>query len=169
MKLGFEGGQTPLFRKVPKRGFFNPFSRELNAVSIGKVVDWVLAGRLDASRAITLKDLRDSGAVSRKLRDGVKVTGAEAWKLRRLKAPLHLQVQAATAGAREAVEAAGGSVETVYYNALGLRALADPAWFAARGRPLPKPARIPPNKVERFDRRGDLPPNVDISAQTADA
>lgn len=121
-----------------------------------------MAGRLDADKAITLKDLRDSGAISRKLKDGVKLVATESWKLKLLKKPLHLQVSASTPGARDAIEAKGGSVTTVYYNALGLRALADPAWFAARGRELPAPARIPPNKKDRFDQRGDLPPNAQL-------
>ncbi len=51
---------------------------------------------------------------------------------------------------------------TVYYNALGLRALLKPAWFARKGRPLPRPARAPPRLAPRFDRLGSLPPDMNL-------
>lgn len=76
--------------------------------------------------------------------------------------PPALQVSQASASARAAIEAAGGSVTTVYYNQLGLRALLQPDWFAAKGRLLPRPAGIPPKLEGRFDRRGDLPPSTDL-------
>ena len=70
----------------------------------------------------------------------------------------------ASASARAAVEAAGGSVTTVYYNQLGLRALLKPDWFAAKGRLLPRPARPPPKLEGRFDRLGELPPRTELGS-----
>lgn len=64
--------------------------------------------------------------------------------------------------AREAIVAAGGSVTTVYYNKLGLRALTMPEWFHNKARLLPRPARPPPKLIPRFDRIGELPPNTSI-------
>lgn len=62
---------------------------------------------------------------------------------------LHLQVSQASASAVAAVKRAGGSVTTVYYNALGLRALFKPEWFAAKRRLLPRPARPPASKAPK--------------------
>jgi large subunit ribosomal protein L15 len=77
-----------------------------------------------------------------------------------------LQVSAVSASARAAVESAGGSVRTVYYNKLGLRALLAPDWFAQRGRLLPRPARPPPKLVASFDAVGELPPSTALPAAT---
>lgn len=71
------------------------------------------------------------------------------------------------ASARAAIEAAGGSVTTVYYNQLGLRALLRPDWFAAKGRLLPRPARPPPKLEARFDAVGQLPPNTALATAAA--
>lgn len=64
-----------------------------------------------------------------------------------------------SAAAREAVEKAGGTVTTVYYNKLGIRALLKPESFAKKGRLLPRPARPPVKLVTRFDSLGCLPPD----------
>lgn len=102
-----------------------------------------------------MKDLRDSGAVRRRIGDGVKVlaNGAEEFSTK-----VNLQVSAISTPAREAIEKAGGSVTTVYYNPLGLRALLQPEWFAKKGRLLPRAARPPPKLIGRFDVTGELPP-----------
>ena len=77
-----------------------------------------------------------------------------------IQSPVHVQVSEASESARKAVQAAGGSVTTVYYNQLGLRALLKPDWFAAKGRLLPRAAR-PPTKVGmNFDKVGELPPTT---------
>ena len=61
--------------------------------------------------------------------------------------------------AREAIEEAGGVVTRVWYNALGMRALLLPDWFAKKGRQLPRAVRIVPYKKQwRYDRTGTLPP-----------
>lgn len=71
--------------------------------------------------------------------------------------PLHLEVSAASERARQAVEAAGGSVSTVYFNALGLRALLRPGWPEAVGRRPPGPASPPPKRAARFEKIGVVP------------
>ena len=73
--------------------------------------------------------------------------------------PVNIQVSQASAAAREAVEKAGGTVTTVYYNKLGIRALLKPEAFAKKGRLLPRPARPPPKLAPRFDSVGCLPPD----------
>ena len=80
------------------------------------------------------------------------VQGAKA-----LNQPVHIQVSQASHKAKAAIEAAGGSVTTVYYNPLGLRALLKPEWFAKKGRLMPRAARPPPKLAPKFDRVGQLP------------
>lgn len=70
---------------------------------------------------------------------------------------LQLQVSRVTVRAKEAVEAAGGSVRRVYYNKLGFRALLTPEWFEKKGRLLPKAARPPPKQRDKVDSIGRLP------------
>lgn len=73
----------------------------------------------------------------------------------------------ATQQAREAIAKAGGSVTTVYYNKLGLRALTMPEWFAKKGRLLPRAARCPPKLEGKFDRLGELPPKREVVQASA--
>lgn len=68
-----------------------------------------------------------------------------------------LKVTAVDDAAKEAITAAGGSVTTVYYNQLALRALLKPEWFAKKGRLLPRSARIPPKLLGKFDKLGEVP------------
>ena len=74
-----------------------------------------------------------------------------------LKQPVHIQVSQASRKAKEAIEAAGGSMTTVYYNPLGLHALLKPEWFAKKGRLMPRAARPPPKLAPKFDQVGQLP------------
>ncbi len=79
---------------------------------------------------------------------------------------VHLQVSGVSGTAKAAVEKAGGSVTTVYYNKLGLRALLMPDWFEKKGRLLPRPAQPHPKKKERFDVTGSLPPRPQVPASS---
>ena len=79
-----------------------------------------------------------------------------------------LQVSQVSASAKAAIEKAGGSVTTVYYNQLGLRALLRPDWFEAKGRLLPRPARPPPKYEGRFDTVGELPPRTELPEAAAE-
>ncbi|KAG9129292.1 hypothetical protein Leryth_015673 [Lithospermum erythrorhizon] len=153
-KLGFEGGQTPLRRRVPKRGFTNPFSLDFQPVGLGKIAMLINAGKIDSSELITMKTLKDSSAVGKQIGDGVRLMGRGSEKIIW---PIHLEVSRVTARAKAAVEAAGGSVRRVHYNQLGLRALLKPEWFEKKGRLLPKPARPPPKIKDKVDSIGRLP------------
>ena len=97
---GFEGGQMPLHRRLPKRGFWNPFSTDYNEVNIGRVQQAV-----DAGKAVTIDALVAAG-VCAKARDGVKILGVGE-----LKAKLAFEVAAASKSAVAAIEKAGGSVK----------------------------------------------------------
>ena len=80
---------------------------------------------------------------------------------------VHLQVSDVSDSAKAAIERCGGSVKTVYYNKLGLRALFMPDWFGKKGRLLPRPARPPPKKWDKYDSIGSLPPDRSEPAQEA--
>jgi large subunit ribosomal protein L15 len=102
---GFEGGQMPLHRRLPKRGFNNIHALDLNEVNLGRVQQAVEAGRLASDAAITVDALVAAGVLSR-ARDGVKVLGQGEFS-----AKLNFEVWAASASAVEAIEKAGGSVK----------------------------------------------------------
>ena len=104
---GFEGGQMPLHRRLPKRGFTNIFAIDLNEVNLGRVQQAIDAGKLDAGQPVTLESLLAAGVLS-KARDGVKLLGRGE-----LTAKLAFEVTAASKSAQDAVEKAGGSVKVL--------------------------------------------------------
>jgi large subunit ribosomal protein L15 len=104
---GFEGGQMPLHRRLPKRGFNKPNQRDLNEVNIGRVQEAITAGKLDHGAPITIETLVAAGVVS-KPRDGVKILGVGE-----LTAKVTFEVAGASKSAVEAIEKAGGSVTIV--------------------------------------------------------
>jgi len=103
---GFEGGQMPLHRRLPKRGFKNTkFALRLNEVNLGKVQAAVDAGQLDASGVVDAAALVKAGLM-RRAKDGVRLLGNGA-----LKAKIDFAVFGASKPAQAAVEKAGGSVK----------------------------------------------------------
>ena len=73
---GFEGGQMPLHRRLPKRGFNNIFSKDFNEVNVGRVQSAIDAGKLDAKKTITVEALLAAGII-RRARDGVRLLGVD--------------------------------------------------------------------------------------------
>ncbi len=104
---GFEGGQMPLYRRLPKYGFTNIFSKDMASASLGKIQDAIDSGKLDAKKTIDEKALVEAGVVRRKL-DGIRILSNGE-----LKAKLDLKVSGISAAAKAAVEKAGGKVEVV--------------------------------------------------------
>jgi large subunit ribosomal protein L15 len=102
---GFEGGQMPLHRRLPKRGFVKPFRLEYAEVNIGALQKAVDAGRLDPAKPVDAAALQAAGLVT-KLLDGVRLLGKGE-----LTASLTLSVTGASRPAIAAVEKAGGKVE----------------------------------------------------------
>jgi large subunit ribosomal protein L15 len=102
---GFEGGQMPLHRRLPKRGFWNPFSVDYNEVNLGRIQQAVEAGKLDVTASVTLESLIAAGVVT-KARDGIKILGQGE-----LTAKLTFEVAAASKSAVAAIEKVGGSVK----------------------------------------------------------
>jgi large subunit ribosomal protein L15 len=102
---GFEGGQMPLHRRLPKRGFNNVFAKDLNEVNLGRVQEAIDAGKLDAGSTVDVDALVKAG-VLRRAKHGVRLLGSGE-----LKAKVAFSVYGASKSARAAVEKAGGSVE----------------------------------------------------------
>ncbi|MGQ3674196.1 50S ribosomal protein L15 [Xanthobacter sp. TB0139] len=101
---GFEGGQMPLHRRLPKRGFNNIFRLDYNEVTLGRLQTAIDAGKLDAALPVNVAALVAAGVV-RRPKAGVRVLGSGE-----LKAKVTLEVAYATKSAVQAVEAAGGQV-----------------------------------------------------------
>jgi large subunit ribosomal protein L15 len=104
---GFEGGQMPLHRRLPKRGFNKRDRRVFNEVSLGRLQAGVDAGVLDADKPVDAPALVAAGIIRRPL-DGVRILGGGE-----LKAKLALTVDHVTQSARAAVEGVGGSVTLI--------------------------------------------------------
>lgn len=102
---GFEGGQMPLYQRLPKRGFNNPGRKRHAATNLGAIQAFIDAGKIDPSSPVDEKALIDSGLVKRRL-DGVKILGDGE-----LRAKIDLAVAAASKSAIAAIEAVGGSIK----------------------------------------------------------
>src|SRR3984957_1292281 len=105
---GFEGGQMPLHMRMPKRGFRNIFAKDFSEVNISRLQKAIDNKKLDIKVKITEEILRKDGAVHNS-RDGMRLLGKGA-----ITAKIEIDVARVSAGAREAVEKAGGSVVTTY-------------------------------------------------------
>jgi large subunit ribosomal protein L15 len=101
---GYEGGQMPLYRRLPKRGFTKPNAKEFAVVNLGMIEKFVAAGKLDAGTEIT-EDALVAAGVTRRKRDGIRVLAKGA-----VTSKLMLRVTGASAAAVAAVAAAGGSL-----------------------------------------------------------
>jgi large subunit ribosomal protein L15 len=101
---GFEGGQMPLHRRLPKRGFNNIFRKEHNEVNLGRVQQAIDAGKLDPAAPVDVEALVKAG-VLRRARSGVRLLGSGE-----ITAKVAFTVAGASKSAVAAVEKAGGSV-----------------------------------------------------------
>ena len=98
---GFEGGQMPLYRRIPKRGFTNRNTKEIDAINIDRLECF------DNDAVVTVDALIEAGIVSNP-RDGVKILGNGE-----LTKKLNVQVNAFRASAKEKIEALGGKAEVI--------------------------------------------------------
>lgn len=106
-KAGFEGGQMPIYRRLPKRGFNKPNAVKYNEVSLQIVQRAVDSKKLDAGAAVTAASLVAAGVIGRP-HGGVRLIGTG-----KITAKLNFEVFYATKGAIAAVEKAGGSVKVL--------------------------------------------------------
>ena len=98
---GFEGGQTPIYRRLPKFGFKNPFTKKVATLNVGDL------DRFDAGATVSIDALREAGLVRGSF-DGVKVLGNGE-----IDRKLTVQVNAFSAGAKAKIEKAGGTAEVI--------------------------------------------------------
>jgi len=101
---GFEGGQMPIYMRLPKRGFNVPNARQLNIVSLGRIQAAIDSGKLDGKATVTVDTLKAAG-VLRRAKDGVRLLADGE-----LKVSVNFEIAGASKAAVEAVEKAGGSV-----------------------------------------------------------
>ena len=99
-RWGFEGGQMPLHRRLPKRGFHNKFAKDFETVNVGRLAN------LEAGTVVNDESLKAAGIISRVGKDGVKVLGGGD-----LGVALHVRVTKLTKSASEKIIAAGGTIE----------------------------------------------------------
>ena len=103
---GFEGGQLPIYRRLPKRGFHNLFRKEFAVVNLGSLEQAIVSGRLKADEPVTEDTLRSAGMV----RTGKAALGVRLLAKGSVARALTITVTGASAAAISAVQAAGGSV-----------------------------------------------------------
>ncbi|KAI5119105.1 hypothetical protein M0805_004875 [Coniferiporia weirii] len=118
-KAGFEGGQTTILKRFPKKGFTNFTNKTWAPINLDRLQHWIDQGRITSSpeKPITARELLLSGCVHN-IHDGIKLLGDGA---EHLKAPIHIVPSRASQSAIKAVEKLGGSVFCKYYNVLSLR------------------------------------------------
>jgi large subunit ribosomal protein L15 len=104
---GYEGGQLPIYRRMPKRGFVNIFRKEYVPVNLSALARAIEAGRLDAAQPITEETLRVAGLVRGGAIAGVRLLGKGE-----ISKAVNIAVSGASASAVAAIQAAGGSVTT---------------------------------------------------------
>ncbi|MBN9057012.1 50S ribosomal protein L15 [Shinella sp. PSBB067] len=102
---GFEGGQMPIYRRLPKRGFNNIFASDFVIVSLDRVQKAIDAGKLDAKATVDAAALKAAGVIRRE-KDGVRILADGE-----LKAKVAFEVAGASKPAVEKIEKAGGSVK----------------------------------------------------------
>ncbi|KAM0788438.1 hypothetical protein ACM66B_001573 [Microbotryomycetes sp. NB124-2] len=136
-KLHFAGGQTPLTRAYPKRGFNNPLGDRMTPLNLDKLQHWIDQGLIDPTQPITMRELYQTRCVHG-IKDGVKLLGdgAEHWQTPNI----HITVSRASQSAIRAIEALNGTLVARYENRLTLRALTRPESFWRKGLPLPNKA-----------------------------
>ena len=100
VRPGFEGGQLPLYRKLPKRGFHNKFATTYATINVG-----TLNARFENGATVNLQVLAEAGIIKKPL-DGLKVLGAGE-----LTKKLNVEAAIFSASAKEKIEAAGGKAE----------------------------------------------------------
>lgn len=135
---GFEGGQMPLYMRMPKRGFNNPGALKLAEVNLWRLQDAIDAKKLDIKGEIKGDALVAAGVI-RRVKDGVRILGTGE-----IKSKLNLIVWSASAGAVKAIEAAGGTVVQERIAAEAKAAARIEKRNAAKG-------KAPPAKAPRGD------------------
>uniref|UniRef100_A0A5F8HJW4 Large ribosomal subunit protein uL15m n=1 Tax=Monodelphis domestica TaxID=13616 RepID=A0A5F8HJW4_MONDO len=147
-RLGFEGGQTPFYLRIPKYGFNegHSFRRQYHPLSLNRLQYLIDLGRVDPTQPIDLTQLVNGRGVTVQplKRDyGVQLVeeGADTFK-----AKINIEVQMASELAIAAIERNGGVITTAFYDPRSLEILCKPVPFFLRGQPIPK-RMLPPEEL----------------------
>ena len=137
---GYEGGQTPIYKRLPKIGFHNFTKRKWSVIKLDRIQDMLDQGRLvpHPDKFITIRDLMVCGVLTSP-KEGVKIVGFSD-PTAKISHPIHLEVNKASKPAIAEIEAAGGTVTCCHMTPLSLRAITKPYKFEI----LPRRARPPP-------------------------
>ncbi|CAJ0644214.1 7766_t:CDS:2 [Entrophospora sp. SA101] len=124
-RRGFEGGQTPITKAFPKRGFHNYNAKVYAPLNLDRLQHWINVDKINPNELITMKHLHETRCV-RGIKDGVKLLadGSEYFNTR-----INIEVARASQKAIKAVERCGGTVTCKYFNRLALRATLHPEKF----------------------------------------
>lgn len=126
----FEGGQTPLWKLFPKRGFYRHQKLDLNELKLGRIQDFYNKGKLDFLKdgeILTMKHMKECGLITGSMKDGVVILGDSTVEYT---APIKIESTKATGPAIQSIEEAGGEYTASYYSrSLGYRAHHSPNWF----------------------------------------
>ncbi|GAA5827935.1 hypothetical protein JCM5353_007748 [Sporobolomyces roseus] len=143
-KLHFAGGQTPITRAFPKRGFKNPSKQDLVPLNLERLQHWIDKGLIDPTQPITMRELYETRCVHG-VHDGVKLLGDGAQYL--TTPNLNITASKASQTAIQAIESLNGTFTARYENRLTLRALIRPLSFLSKSLPIPGKA----NPITRRD------------------
>ncbi|WWC71918.1 mitochondrial 54S ribosomal protein uL15m [Kwoniella pini CBS 10737] len=141
VRLGFEGGQTPLHRKVPKRGFINFTSKTYAPLSISKLQEFILKGKINPLNPIGIKEILQSNLIHGNLSNfsGIKLLGDSNSNLPL--PSLELNLSRFSKSASEKILNSGGKLTSIYYNNLSLRKEIFPQKYAGKDIKNAKPTR----------------------------
>jgi len=159
VKPGFEGGQTKLYKRLPKRGFNNVHAEPMTPINLGDLQDFIDMKRLSTTDTITMKDLVDAGLTTMSsVKFGIKLL---AKGKERFRTPIKIEVSRASRTAIEAIESVGGEITTIHLTRLSLRVLMKPQKFEEKlipRRALPHPKLM--TYYHNYDNRGYLSPQM---------
>ncbi len=106
IRVGFEGGQSPLYRRLPMRGFTNKFMKDFTVVNVGELQHMVDSGKIKAGQSVDMASLQAIGLTKKAAKNGLKILGNGE-----LSVKLIISAAACTASALKKVEKAGGKID----------------------------------------------------------
>ncbi len=107
---GFEGGQMPLHRRLPKHGFNNIFRKEYSIVGLDVIQKAIDSGKIDEKKLINAQVLKENGVIT-KVKDGIKLLGNGS-----IKSKIEIEVAAASNSAKDAIEKVNGKISIILKN-----------------------------------------------------
>lgn len=153
IRRGFEGGQKPLMRRLPKWGFNRSyFQSDISTLSFSRLYYFINKGRIDTNRPITMRDMFEAGIFAR-IKDGVKLCARGSNMVDR---PLHFDVTDASKSAIEAIKAKGGSVTITYRTSKQLEYHIKPYKFDLPMRDSAMPPPYEALKMEHLKEKGAI-------------